>query len=912
MKTNFDGFRFLILFAAIFVGRPGFSQPAVPLKPEPIRIPSPMDSGNWEEEIPILGNSRTDLSQNPPSLESGVYIHREPRKISVAYRTRFSENTQLIELDNGVQLLVRENRIAPRVAIRCFVRNTGSSLESESCGYGLSRQLAGKLAVEPIGSTVEKELMYFSLDGSSQQWASLMQFLTLQLLSRKAGDFSPGFFGKGSARSFSPNPESKTESISRDKDLETLLEETIYRTHPLRIPVSGYPGLLEKTPEDLLFEFYRKRICVNNLLFVLCGDLETESVVEFSRDLFSDFPRGPVFEPAIWDEFPQHSARFSVVEREVKTLRCVLAFPTVRKSDPDRGILELAALILQNRLNEALESENLVHLRLAQNSPQRIAGYFSVQFTTLPQHFEKTKKIVLQQIRRLQEENVSPGELQKAKKRKESTAVFSRETLSQMSEKIGEDFLVFGDPFFEDKNLETLKSVSPEEIREKAKRYFREDRLHTVCIAPIGFFPASGENRSEKDSSSEIQMFRLSNGVRLLTKRETQIPMVNLQVVVLGGNLIDTEESAGRGDFVAAMLEQGNAKFTSRELREAVELLGADFRIECDRSTITANMNVLRADWERALEILAECCISPTFSHADFGKTQTKLQARLLRRKEEPRNVLEDFFALNLPSSTPYHLPRRGTLESLSALKIEDLRAYHRRCFIAENAVLTVFGDVDPEAVRELANRTFGKMSDSTRDRAINTDRNNLFLHSIEAQMQDRKIPDALMLGYPIGSAKNTKESAVFTLLSELIAGDEKHPGWIDEELKASGLSNRAGAELWTGAASGYFVLYADCAPGKINGVLSKVEQMIDRTKNGPISPREFHAAKERILARETLGNSTLQQQARRTAREELYGNGYQNTGLFLQHIRDATLEELLSLSRKYFIHRILVKNLSP
>jgi zinc protease len=79
-----------------------------------------------------------------------------------------------------------------------------------------------------------------------------------------------------------------------------------------------------------------------------------------------------------------------------------------------------------------------------------------------------------------------------------------------------------------------------------------------------------------------------------------------------------------------------------------------------------------------------------SYDNRPYGSWQEKLQAHLF------------------PPDHPYHHSTIGSMEDLDAASLDDVRAFFRTYYAPNNAVLSVVGDVDTDAVRASVERYFG------------------------------------------------------------------------------------------------------------------------------------------------------------------------------------------------------------
>jgi len=79
-----------------------------------------------------------------------------------------------------------------------------------------------------------------------------------------------------------------------------------------------------------------------------------------------------------------------------------------------------------------------------------------------------------------------------------------------------------------------------------------------------------------------------------------------------------------------------------------------------------------------------------SYDNRPYGSWQEKLQAHLF------------------PEDHPYHHSTIGSMADLDAASLEDVSAFFRTYYAPNNAVLSIVGDVDTDAVRAAAERYFG------------------------------------------------------------------------------------------------------------------------------------------------------------------------------------------------------------
>ncbi len=84
----------------------------------------------------------------------------------------------------------------------------------------------------------------------------------------------------------------------------------------------------------------------------------------------------------------------------------------------------------------------------------------------------------------------------------------------------------------------------------------------------------------------------LPNGLRVVLLRSTKVPTFNMQMVVLSGGLSDKADYRGVASSTAALLREGTAKRSSKEIAEQADALGATLFANSGFSSMTTNVSV--------------------------------------------------------------------------------------------------------------------------------------------------------------------------------------------------------------------------------------------------------------------------------------------------------------------------------
>jgi zinc protease len=872
----------------------------------------------------LLSSLGTVAAEEKSPLAAAAAAAAQPARPRYTSVRPLGESVTLAKLDNGLTVIVQENHVAPVATVRCYVKNTGSAFEGRYLGAGLSHVLEHVVCGGSTQGRSEKEIrqMIDSFGGATNAYTTnemtsfyidspVQNVLTAVELVADAMQhvrFEPAEF----ARELKVvRRELADDEADRGHVLDDLLNATVYTTSPMRCPVIGYLPVLNGTTNQAIIDFYHERYVPNNQVFVVVGDVRTREILEAVARQWAGTPRGRETDVPLADEPEQLSPREAVREMEGTTYDTVLAWPTVKLSDPDMYALDLAAYILgegeSSRLVRRLKYDRPLVQSIAavSETPHFVRGYFAVSASCLPEQWRPATEAVLQEVYRLREELVGEAELAKAKKQKAVEWLFDRQTVQQAAESLGRGYLEADDPLFDQAYARNIQKVTAEEVRRSVRRWLVPERLNRVTIAPPGGAPKAAAEAAAA-GGGKVRLVRLQNGLRVLVKRHANLPLVNIQAFVLGGSLVDDEKTAGRAALVADMLDQGTADHSAEAVARYFDSIGGRLSFGSGRFTVYGEATTLREDFPQAAALLAECFTRPTFPPAQFAKIQALALGAIADRAADPQAEIAEVFADHLPAASPYHLVTEGKAESVRALSSADLTRYHARYFTPENMVVTIFGDIDPDAAVALAGKLFGTLPPASAAASIDFRRPNALPASAAYHKQTGKDTGMILLGYPCESIFQKQDHAAMTVLTAVMSGYAYPGGWLHNELREAGLVYFVQAIPMTGPVPGYFTILSQTQPEKVGEVVAHIRRDVERARQGKITPEEFTTAVRQIIAMHAQENTTIAAQARQAALDELYGLGYDYDKTFDQRIKAVSLEDVVAVARKYLDQSLL------
>lgn len=196
-----------------------------------------------------------------------------------------------------------------------------------------------------------------------------------------------------------------------------------------------------------------------------------------------------------------------------------------------------------------------------------------------------------------------------------------------------------------------------------------------------------------------IQSWKSEQGVQVLFVESHSLPMVDIRVVFSAGSARDGDQP-GLALLTNSLLTSGAGELDADEIAARLEDVGARFSNESYRDMAVLSLRSLTEPekLEQALSVMRQVLGKPTFPAEALARDQRRLLAVIQQKLQQPGTIASDVFYAAVYGEHPYAHPPEGTLESVAAISREDLQAFHRQFYVADNAVIAIVGDLERDA----------------------------------------------------------------------------------------------------------------------------------------------------------------------------------------------------------------------
>lgn len=408
-------------------------------------------------------------------------------------------------------------------------------------------------------------------------------------------------------------------------------------------------------------------------------------------------------------------------------------------------------------------------------------------------------------------------------------------------------------------------------------------------------------------ASSEVANFVLDNGMEVVVIPDHRSPIVTHMVWYKVGSADEPPGKSGIAHFFEHLMFKGTPNHSAGEFGQKVSEIGGSenaftsYDFTAYHQTVTPaaleTMMVFEADRMRNL-ILTDDVIGP--------ERDVVLEERRSRIENDPSALLNEEVDATLYQNHPYRIPVIGWMHEMEKLNRVDAVEFYNRYYAPNNAILVVAGDVDPVAVKAMAERTYGKVARGPdlppRVRPTEPEQNTK--RTVEMTDPRVGVPSfSKSWIVPSYHVAEPGEAEALDLLSEILGGGTRSRLY-QELIVKNGIAASAGAEFDGRKldATSFTVYGAPRGEVSIEEIEQAVDAEIDRIIKDGVSQTELDKAKERFVRSMIFARDNQASMANIYGTTLATGGTVADVTQWPDRIRAVTPEQVRAVAAKYLV----------
>jgi predicted Zn-dependent peptidase len=659
----------------------------------------------------------------PPAVATGAPAPKpaEPAPVSALVQ-EVTIPHQMFRLDNGLTVIVHEDRKAPVVAVSTWY-NVGSKDEPagktgyahlfEHIMFNGSENLPGDYFeyLQRIGATDYNGTTWFDRTNYFETVPRGGLEMALYMESDRMGYLLGGVTQEKLDNQIGVVQNEKRQGDNRPGGLVDyeVLANLFPEGHPYHHDTIGSMADLDAASLRDVKQWFIDKYGPNNAVLVLAGDINAAEARPLVEKYFGPIARGPVNNPAQAD-VPTLAAPKAIVMKDrvaATVLQRHWAVPGLLS--PQLAALDLGGSILgglaSSRLDRILvRDEKLAVSVSAGLQPFHRIGLFEVDVTVKP---GVDPAVVDQRLSEIMADYLANGPTEDEVKRAATQDVAGRirglEQVGGFGGKavaLAEGQVYAGDSDYYKRTLNAYAAATPAQIRDAMRQWLGRPAF-AVRLEP-GDRPPYVEAKGPKKAAKadiptrktvrakppisqtppldfpDVQHVTLSNGVTVNYAQRNAVPVTQLALSFDAGFAADAVPGRGLQNLTLSLLEEGANGMSSQAIAEAEERLGASISANgnSDRSNVT--LSALSANLGPSLDLLAAIVQRPDFAQAELDRVRTQTLTAISQAQKEPNSIAARALpALLFGENHPYATTGLGEVAAVTGFTRDDLVRFH-------------------------------------------------------------------------------------------------------------------------------------------------------------------------------------------------------------------------------------------
>ncbi|MBI3139679.1 MAG: insulinase family protein [Sphingobacteriales bacterium] len=516
--------------------------------------------------------------------------------------------------------------------------------------------------------------------------------------------------------------------------------------HPYSWLTIGYVEDLNRVDVNDLKNFFLRWYGPNNATVTIGGDVKPAVVVKLVEKYFGVIPRGPEVKPVMVPPAKLTTDHYvSYTDNYAKLPLLYVVYPTVPNYHKDMGALACLAQVLGQGKNSVLYQQ-LVKKQVAIQASgfsqlSELAGEMSFQFVPSPgKTLARMDSLFRSSLDSFEARGITDDDIAKFKGGMEAQQINGLQSVSGKVSQLAAFQTFSGNPNKIADLIRMYQSVTKEDVMRVYNEYIKGKHAVFLSILPKGQeqLVAAADNykidstvyqapdygytglkytkandnfdRSKIPGNGANPVVKvpafwrkdLKNGVKIIGTETTEIPTVTLTITIPGGHLLQAKDTAkiGLASMFSSMMNEDSKNYTAEQMAVELQKLGSNVSVNSSFNGISFNVQSLKKNLDKTLELLQEKMLSPKFTEAAFSRIQKQRLQGFKQAKADPAAVADLVFAkINYGPASILSMDEAGTEYTISNLKLQDVENYYAHYMTSQGAKVVVVGDIKQQEI---------------------------------------------------------------------------------------------------------------------------------------------------------------------------------------------------------------------
>ena len=525
-----------------------------------------------------------------------------------------------------------------------------------------------------------------------------------------------------------------------------VIDKNLYpEDHPYNWQVIGSLEDLQNATLQDVKDFFNRWYTPNNVTLTISGDFDVNEAKEWVHKYFDEIPRGEEVQPmtvrpgALTETIKKfHEDNFA------RLPELTLTWPSVEQYHPDSYALDVLSSYLSQGKEAPLNQKLIEDQQLTNNvsmfqRSSELAGQLQIRIRAYDGiYLDSVLSAVEEGFAKFESEGISQEDLDRIKAGQETMFYNGLSSVLGKGFQLAQYNIFAGDPGFIQQDIQNILDVTTADVSRVYETYIKNKPFVATSFVPTGranliltgsskaevveeeivpgaeeTFDASQQAEYEKTPSSfdrsieppygttpviatpDVWQATIDNGLKILGIQSDEVPLVEFNLVIKGGQLLEKINKPGVANLVAQMMTKGTQNKTTAELESTLDKLGANIRVSATNDAIEISGNTLSRNYQQTMDLLSEMILEPRWDSKEFDLLKQSITSQIKQQEANPNAIAQNAFNVLIYGNEDIRaMNSLGTLASIELINLEDLKAYYQSNISPSVATLHIVGDI--------------------------------------------------------------------------------------------------------------------------------------------------------------------------------------------------------------------------
>jgi predicted Zn-dependent peptidase len=218
--------------------------------------------------------------------------------------------------------------------------------------------------------------------------------------------------------------------------------------------------------------------------------------------------------------------------------------------------------------------------------------------------------------------------------------------------------------------------------------------------------PVAGPPKSLKLPT--VQSFKLANGLPVYLVQQSNLPLIQVNLVFNAGNIFNAPIKQGLASFTADLMDEGAGTRDALQLADEINFLGINLNAGAGLEQFTIRLSTPASKLKTSLGLLSDILLRPRFDPKEVERKRTEYLVRLAQNHDESRAISTvGFLEALYGKDHPYARSNFQNEAALRSFKVTDLQSFQKEYLTPANGYMIIVGDWTKAAAEQELNTLF-------------------------------------------------------------------------------------------------------------------------------------------------------------------------------------------------------------